>query len=80
MTLTRPPAGPPIGGPAGPPARQPGDSGAAGSSPDPRRPGDFHIARIPVNFTPGAALLGVVAAGFGALILPELDPGRSVAG
>jgi len=78
VTLTRPPAGPPMGGPAASPAPQPGDSGPAGS--DPRRPGGFRIAGIPVNFTPGAALLGVLAAGFGALILPELDPGRSVAG
>jgi len=30
--------------------------------------------------TPGAYLLGVLAAGFGALTLPALDPGRSVAG
>ncbi len=64
----------------GPPARQPGDSGPAGSSADPGRQGGFRIAGIRVNFTPGAALLGVLAAGFGALALPELDPGRSVAG
>ena len=80
MTMTRPPAGPPMGTPAGPPARQPGDPGPAGSSADPRGQGGFRIAGIPVNFTPGAALLGVLAAGFGALTLPELDPGRSVAG
>jgi Zn-dependent protease len=80
VTMTRPPAGPPVGGPAGPPARQPGDSGPAGSSADPRRPGGFRVAGVPVNFTPGAALLGVLAAGFGALALPELDPGRSVGG
>ena len=80
MTMTRPPAGPPMGTPAGPPARQPGDPGPAGSSADPRRQGSFRIAGIPVNFTPGAALLGVLAAGFGALTLPELDPGRSVTG
>jgi Zn-dependent protease len=80
VTLTRPPAGAPTGAPAGPPARQPGDSGPAGSSADPRRQRGFRIAGIPVTFTPGAALLGVLAAGFGALILPELDPGRSVGG
>ncbi|MGH3068025.1 MAG: site-2 protease family protein [Streptosporangiaceae bacterium] len=82
--MTRPPAGPPMGAPAGPPAgppaRQPGDSGPAGSSADRGRRGGFRIAGIPVNFTPGAALLGVLAAGFGALTLPDLDPGRSVAG
>jgi Zn-dependent protease len=72
VTMTRPPAGPP--------ARQPGDPGPAGTSANLRRPGGFRVAGIPVNFTPGAALLGVLAAGFGALILPELDPGRSVAG
>ena len=76
MTMTRPPAGPPVG----PQARPPGDSGPAGYSADPRRQGGFRIAGIPVNFTPGAALLGVLTAGFGALALPELDPGRSVAG
>ena len=72
MTMTRPPTGAP--------ARQPGDSGPAGSSADPGRRGGFRIAGIPVNFTPGAALLGVLAAGFSALALPELDPGRSVVG
>lgn len=76
MTMTRPPAGPPMGAPAGPSARQPGGSGPAG----PDSGGGFRIAGIPVNFTPGAALLGVLAAGFSALTLPELDPGRSVAG
>jgi Zn-dependent protease/CBS domain-containing protein len=76
VTMTRPPAG----APAGPPARQPGDPGSAGSSADPRRQDGFRIAGIPVSFTPGAALLGVLVAGFGALALPELDPGRSVAG
>jgi Zn-dependent protease len=69
-----------MGAPAGPPARRPGDSGPAGSSADPGRQGGFRIAGIPVSFTPGAALLGVLAAGFSALTLPELDPGRSVAG
>src|SRR5580692_8954416 len=78
--MTRPPAGPPMGGPAGPPDRQPGDSGPAGSPADRPLPGGFRVAGIPVNFTPGAALLGVLAAGFGALTLPELDPGRSVGG
>jgi Zn-dependent protease len=80
VTLTRPPAGPPMSGSAGPPAWQPGDSGPAGSSADPGGQGGFRIAGIGVNFTPGAALLGVLAAGFGAITLPELDPGRSVAG
>jgi Zn-dependent protease len=64
----------------GTPGRPPGGFGPAGSAADPRRQGGFRIAGIPVNFTPGAALLGVLAAGFGALTLPELDPGRSVAG
>ncbi len=72
MTMTRPPSGAP--------ARPPGASGPAGSSADPGRRGGFRIAGIPVNFTPGAALLGVLAAGFSALALPELDPGRSVGG
>jgi Zn-dependent protease len=80
VTMTRPPADPPMGGPAGPPARQSGDSGPTGSSADPRRQDGFRIAGILVSFTPGAALLGVLAAGFGALTLPELDPGRSVTG
>jgi Zn-dependent protease len=80
VTLTRPPAGAPMDAPAGPPARQPGDSGLAGSSAAPRRQDGFRIAGVAVNFTPGAALLGVLAAGFGALALPELDPGRSVPG
>ncbi len=80
MTLTRPPASPPRGAPAGPPARQPGAPRPAGSSADPGRQGGWRIAGIGVSFTPGAALLGVLVAGFGALILPKLDPGRSVAG
>ena len=76
MTMIRPPSG----APAGPPARQPGASGLPGSSPDPGRRGGFRIAGIPVTLTPGAYLLGVAAAGFGALTLPAVDPGRSVAG
>ena len=80
MTLTRPPTDAPMDAPAGPPAWQPGDSGPAGPSADPRHQGVFRIAGIPVSFTPGGALLGVLAAGFGALTLPEFDPGRSVAG
>ena len=76
MTMIRPPSG----APAGPPARQPGASGPPGSSPDPGRRGGLRIAGIPVTLTPGAYLLGVVAAGFGALTLPAVDPGRSVAG
>ncbi len=71
---------PPATGPAGPPARQPGDPGQSGHSPDPGRGGGFRVAGIPVTLTPGAYLLGVLAAGFGALALPALDPGRSVAG
>ena len=42
--------------------------------------GGFRIAGIPVTLTPGAYLLGVLAAGFGALTLPVVDPGQSVAG
>ncbi len=76
MTMIRPSSG----APAGPPARQPGPSGPSGSSPDPARRGGFRIAGIPVTLTPGAYLLGVLAAGFGALTLPAIDPGRSVAG
>src|ERR1700722_20062457 len=78
--MTRPPAGPPLGGAAAPPDRQPGDSGPPGSYGDRPLPGGFRVAGIPVNFTPGAALLGVLAAGVGALTLPDLDPGRSVGG
>jgi Zn-dependent protease len=61
------------------PAGQPGDHRQPGHSPDPGRPGDFRVAEIPVTLTAGAYLLGVLAAGFGALTLPALDPGRSVA-
>ena len=76
MTMTRPPAGPPAGLPAAPAA----DSGSPGSAADPGRRGGLRIAGIPVSFTPGASLLGVLAAGFSALTLPALDPGRSVVG
>ena len=67
MTMTRPPS-------AGP-GRQPLDPGYFS------RPGrGFRLAGIPVTLTPGAYLLGVLAAGFGAFTLPALDPGRSLAG
>ena len=69
MTMTRPPAN----APAGPPAWEPGDPGQ-----DPFRRASFRVAGIPVTLTPGAYLLGVLAAGFSALTLPVLDPGRSV--
>jgi Zn-dependent protease len=42
--------------------------------------GGFRAAGIPVTLTPGAYVLGVLAAGFGAVTLPALDPGRSLAG
>src|SRR5882757_8354415 len=70
--MTRPPSA----GTAGPPAAPPRDHGY---SPDPGHEG-FRVAGVPVTFTPGAYLLGVLAAGFGAPSLPALDPGRSVAG
>jgi Zn-dependent protease len=38
------------------------------------------VTGIPVTLTPGAYLLGVLAAGFSAISLPAVDPGRSVAG
>jgi Zn-dependent protease len=69
VTMTRPPAN----APAGPPAWEPGGPGQ-----DPFRRASFRIAGIPVTLTPGAYLLGVLAAGFSALTLPALDPGRSV--
>ena len=69
MTMTRPPS-------AGP-ARQPLNPGYFLR---PGRGGGFRVAGIPVTLTPGAYLLGVLAAGFGALTLPALDPGRSLAG
>jgi Zn-dependent protease/CBS domain-containing protein len=46
----------------------------------PGRRGGFRVAGIPVTLTPGAYLLGVLAAGFGAFTLPALAPGRSLAG
>src|ERR1700722_13593579 len=65
--MTRPPS-------AGP-GRQPLDPGYFS------RPGrGFRLAGIPVTLTPGAYLLGVLAAGFGAFTLLALDPGRSLAG
>jgi Zn-dependent protease len=65
--MTRPPS-------AGP-GRQPLDPGYFS------HPGrGFRLAGIPVTLTPGAYLLGVLAAGFGAFTLPALDPGRSLAG
>ena len=76
MTMIHPPSS----APAGPPARQQETAGPPGSSPDPGREGRFRLAGIPVTLTPGAYLLGVLAAGFGALTLPVVDPGRSVAG
>ena len=67
MTMTRPPS-------AGP-GRQPLDPGYFS------HPGrGLRLAGIPVTLTPGAYLLGVLAAGFGAFTLPALDPGRSLAG
>ena len=75
MTMTRPPST----APAGPP-RTPGDPGPAGYSPDPGHRGGFRAAGIPVTLTPGAYLLGVLAAGFSAIALPALDPGQSLAG
>ena len=69
MTMTRPPAN----APAGPPVRETGHPG-----PEPFRRASFRAAGIPVTLTPGARLLGVLAAGFGALTLPALDPGRPV--
>ncbi len=67
MTMTRPPS-------AGP-GRQPLDPGYFS------HPGrGFRVAGIPVTLTPGAYLLGVLAAGFAAFTLPALDPGRSLAG
>ena len=67
MTMTRPPS-------AGP-GRQPLDPGYFS------HPGrGFRLAGIPVTLTPGAYLLGVLAAGFAAFTLPALDPGRSLAG
>ena len=76
MTMIRPPSS----APAGPPARHQETAGPSGSSPGPGRGGGFRIAGIPVTLTPGAYLLGVLAAGFGALTLPVVDPGRSVSG
>jgi Zn-dependent protease len=70
---------PPSTAPAGPP-RPPGDPGSSGHSPDPGPRDGFRVAGIPVTLTPGAYLLGVLAAGFSAITLPAVDPGRSVAG
>ncbi len=69
MTMTRPPS-------AGP-ARPPLDPGYFSR---PGRQGGFRVAGIPVTLTPGACVLGVLAAGLGAVTLPALDPGRSLAG
>jgi Zn-dependent protease len=52
----------------------------SGHSPDPGPRGGFRVAGIPVTLTPGAYLLGVLAAGFSAIALPAVDPGRSVTG
>ena len=79
MTMTHPPSA----GPAGPAARPPGDPGQPGGpgySRDPGQGAGFRIAGIPITLTPGAYLLGVLAAAFGAFSLPALDPGRSVGG
>ncbi len=75
MTMIHPPST----APAGPP-RPPGDPGSSGHSPDPGPRDGFRVAGIPVTLTPGAYLLGVLAAGFSAITLPAVDPGRSVAG
>ncbi len=75
MTMIHPPSA----APAGPP-RPPGDPGLSGHSPDPGPRGGFRVAGIPVTLTPGAYLLGVLAAGFSAIALPAVNPGRSVTG
>jgi Zn-dependent protease len=67
VTMTRPPSA----GPGRPPL-DPGYFSHPGQG--------FRLAGIPVTLTPGACLLGVLAAGFGAFTLPALDPGRSLAG
>jgi len=69
VPMTRPPS-------AGP-ARQPLDPGYFSRA---GRGGGCRVAGIPVTLTPGAYLLGVLAAGFGAFTLPALDPGRSLPG
>ena len=48
-----------------------------GQSRDPGGLGGPRIAGIPVRITPGGYLLGVVAAAFSALTLPDYAPGRS---
>ena len=65
MTMTRPPAVDPGGSPRDP-GGHPGGSGGP------------HIAGIPVRITPGGYLLGVLAAAFSALVLPDFAPGRPV--
>ncbi len=74
MAMTHPPSVP-----AGPSGWPPGDPGPSGSSAGPGRRGGTRAARIPVTLTPGAYLLGVLAAGFSALTLPALEPRWSVA-
>ncbi|HXF20939.1 MAG TPA: hypothetical protein VN597_10820, partial [Streptosporangiaceae bacterium] len=63
MTMTRPPAVDPGGSPRGPGGRPDGSGGS-------------RIAGIPVRITPGGYLLGVLAAAFSALVLPDFAPGR----
>ena len=71
MTMTRPPATAP--------APRPPASGRTGPSPR-SGPGGPSIAGIPVRLTPGAYLLGALAAGLTALTLPAAAPGRPAIG
>lgn len=68
MTMTHPPATAPTD--------RPPDSGSTGHPPGPASRGGLRIAGIGVRLTPGAYLLGAVAAGFSALTLPAAAPGR----
>ena len=56
-----------------PPAVVPG-----GGAHDPGDQGGSRFAGIPVRITPGGYLLGVLAAAFSALVLPDFAPGRPV--
>jgi Zn-dependent protease len=58
--------------------RPPADAPAQ-SSPDPLNPGGQRVAGLHIRVTTGGYLLGVLAAGAGALILPAVTPGRPVA-
>ena len=57
-----------------PPAKAP-----AQPSPDPASPGRGPVAGVQVRVTLGGYLLGVLAAGASALILPSVAPGKTVA-